>query len=141
MYWTSILYLYLLSWLVYPLPFSPIIHLLNSFFVILFLLSWFHSPSILLYVMIETFNFYCCCCLLELNYDITSKHILFNGYICTHDMILRGMNWLKTNKLTPLYALKNCFLNEFTHNYLYRSYLGQWITPCKILRLIYEKLE
>ena len=44
-------------------PFSPLLHLLNLFLWFLFLVSWPHTVSILLSVIIETFSLYFCCCL------------------------------------------------------------------------------
>ena len=71
-----------------------------------FLLSWFHSPPTLLYILIETFTFSCFCCLLELNYEITFKQILFNDYIRAHNIIFKEHELIKNKQINLTLCLK-----------------------------------
>ena len=69
-----------LSWLVCLRPFSILLQLLRSLFVlVLFLSYWAHSLPTLLSDLLETLTLHCCYCLLECNYYSPVRHLWCNN--------------------------------------------------------------
>ena len=99
-----------LRWLMYSSPFSILLQLLSSFFVLVFfLLSWSHALLAFPYTMLETLTLHCCHCLFECNDYIPVRQIWCTVYIYACKRWLKS-HYLMNQNLPSFSCLKNTYI-------------------------------
>ena len=99
----NLIYVTSLSWLMCFTPFSILLQILHSLFVLVFsLLYWDHALPTFLYDMLETLTLHFCYFIFECNDDIPVRNIFCNVHIYAYNKCLKRA-WSDEPKSTLIF--------------------------------------